>query len=215
MVDGNLEKGTYITIQLDSDLTKSYEASLVYCSKGPLDISIIKVDLKNLFPVNLSNPPRYEEGQKIFVIGYPLFTPESKLSSTITTGIISKICRIGGIPTMIQTSAQVHKGNSGGLLVNAKGEFLGLITSNLKHNLNNGSENESSVLIPSLNFVIPVERLAKIDEYLKKDLKLLLEYDRYNKQIKDLWEFREPSEKPSKFMEFMDKIQKGGKISKL
>lgn len=180
-----------------------------------MDLAIIKVNLNQLEPVQLINPPRYEEGQKVFVIGYPLFTPESKVQSTITTGIISKICRVGGIPTMIQTSAQVHKGNSGGLLVNSKGEFLGIITSNLKHNINTGTENEQSVLIPSMNFVIPVERLSKIDQALKNNMNLLFEYDKYNKSIEDLWEFREPSEKPSKFLEFMDQIQKGGKISKL
>ena len=170
----------------------------------------------NFFPIDISKTPLAEVGQKVFIIGYPLFSPLSGLSSTITTGIISKIGRVGGIPTMIQTCAQVHKGNSGGLLVNGNGELLGLITSNARHQVHT-KDSTRDILIPSLNFSIPVDRLKFIDLALRKnDLNILEEYNKTNKHIQDMWEFKDIDEtkKPKKFQDFLEKV-KEFKSSKL
>jgi S1-C subfamily serine protease len=204
-----LPEGSIINIQLDVSLTEYHRASLVWVSTGPLDLAIVKLDnKKGLSHVKLQKPPGITQGQKIFVVGYPLYNPNIGMTATITSGVISKIVRLGGIPAMIQSSALVHRGNSGGMLINGNGEFLGIITSNVKHHMTNTEGMDQIVLIPGMNFTIPIERLLTIDKAIHQDLTLLKEYDVPNKKIKDIWDFKDDSqEKQNKFTEFLDKME--------
>jgi peroxisomal leader peptide-processing protease len=126
---------------------------------------------------------------------------------------------LNGVPSLLQTSAQVHQGNSGGLLLNERGEFLGMITSNARH-----TENEKSILIPSLNFSIPIHLMnGPIRNFLQDGKsKHLNEFNKPNRNLRNLWEFRDQDliGKDSKFLKFLDKIenmefQKSNNISKL
>lgn len=110
-----------------------------------------------------------ETGQDVYVIGFPVFHPVSGLSATITAGTLTKIVRVGGVPAQLQSDAQVHDGNSGGMLVNSNMELLGIITSNARHQMEPEKTDSPSVIIPKLNFSIPVSRMKPIVQAIEKD----------------------------------------------
>jgi S1-C subfamily serine protease len=87
-VDENqkLRKGTFITVKLEcEDLKNVYDGELIFISKGVLDLAIIKVtNFNRIVPSVSLNDKIMKQGEKVFVIGYPLFNPNSNISSTIT-----------------------------------------------------------------------------------------------------------------------------------
>ena len=89
------------------------------------DIAIIKIDTKeNLPKVQLGDSDRLQVGEWVMAIGNPF-----GLDSTVTSGIVSAKGRhIGAGPydNFIQTDASVNPGNSGGPLVNGRGEVVGI-----------------------------------------------------------------------------------------
>lgn len=91
------------------------------------DISIIKIDEKNLPTVPWGDSDKLRVGEIVLAIGNPY-----GLSQTITMGVVSALGRSGiGISDyedFIQTDAAINPGNSGGALVNIKGELVGINT---------------------------------------------------------------------------------------
>lgn len=92
------------------------------------DIALIKIDAKNLHAIPFGDSESIQVGEWVLAVGNPF-----NLSSTVTAGIVSAKGRrtIGGdlkIASFIQTDAAVNSGNSGGALVNTKGELIGINT---------------------------------------------------------------------------------------
>lgn len=91
------------------------------------DISIIKIDEKNLPTMPWGDSDKLRVGEIVLAIGNPY-----GLSQTITMGVVSALGRSGiGISDyedFIQTDAAINPGNSGGALVNIKGELVGINT---------------------------------------------------------------------------------------
>ena len=95
------------------------------------DLAVLKVDESNLSFIQYGNSDDVRLGQWVLAIGYPL-----TLETTVTAGIVSaKYRNIGinqqksgnnAIESFIQTDAAVNPGNSGGALVNARGELIGI-----------------------------------------------------------------------------------------
>ncbi|MBK7692089.1 MAG: Do family serine endopeptidase [Bacteroidetes bacterium] len=111
---------------------KSLKAKVI--GKDPsTDLAVIKVDEPNLPYLNYGNSDDVKLGQWVLAVGYPL-----TLETTVTAGIVSaKYRNIGinknaggstAIESFIQTDAAVNPGNSGGALVNATGELVGINT---------------------------------------------------------------------------------------
>ena len=114
---------------------KNYTATLV--GRDPsTDIAVIKIDEKNLPAINWGNSEDVHVGQWVLAVGNPF-----ELTSTVTAGIVSAKARninlIGNrntneevfpVESFIQTDAAVNPGNSGGALVNTKGELIGINT---------------------------------------------------------------------------------------
>lgn len=114
---------------------KNYTATLV--GRDPsTDIAVIKIDEKNLPAINWGNSEEVHVGQWVLAVGNPF-----ELTSTVTAGIVSAKARninlIGNrntseevfpVESFIQTDAAVNPGNSGGALVNTKGELIGINT---------------------------------------------------------------------------------------
>ena len=88
------------------------------------DVALIKLreKLPSYFSLNENLP---EQGEDVFVIGSPKF---EDLHSTLTKGIVSSIRKFDGL-TMIQSDVSVTNGNSGGPLINNKGEVIGIVVS--------------------------------------------------------------------------------------
>lgn len=94
------------------------------------DVALIKVEAKKLPTIKFGSSDALRLGEWVLAIGYPM-----GLQSTITAGIVSaKACQLDVIPNefrieaFLQTDAAVNPGNSGGALVNIKGELVGINT---------------------------------------------------------------------------------------
>lgn len=91
------------------------------------DIALLKVDAEKLHDVPLANSNELRVGDFVVAIGNPF-----GLSQTVTSGIVSALGRsglnIGGYEDFIQTDAAINRGNSGGALVNLRGELVGINT---------------------------------------------------------------------------------------
>ena len=106
---------------------KSYEADVIGIDNS-LDVALIKIDAKGLTAFNLGDSDKLRIGDVVLAMGYPL-----QLGFSVTAGIVSGIGRnmqTGSMDlgTYIQSDADITFGNSGGPLVNAKGEVIGINT---------------------------------------------------------------------------------------
>ncbi len=127
------------------------------------DLALLKIDATDLPTVTFGNSDDIRVGEWVLAVGNPF-----NLTSTVTAGIISAKARniniLGKnsnespIESFIQTDAAVNQGNSGGALVNTKGELIGI---NAAIASNTGSYSGYS-------FAIPVNIVRKITEDLKK-----------------------------------------------
>jgi serine protease DegQ len=91
------------------------------------DIALLQVDAERLQDVELADSDKLRVGDFVVAIGNPF-----GLSQTVTSGIVSALGRsglnIGGYEDFIQTDAAINRGNSGGALVNLRGELVGINT---------------------------------------------------------------------------------------
>jgi serine protease DegS/serine protease DegQ len=90
------------------------------------DLAVLKIDAGNLQPIRMADQKKLRVGDVVLAIGNPL-----GLNQTVTMGIISTIGRqlVSGSPEdFIQTDAAINLGNSGGALVNTRGELVGINT---------------------------------------------------------------------------------------
>ncbi|MFQ3214191.1 MAG: serine protease Do [Marivirga sp.] len=96
------------------------------------DITLLKIDAKDLIFVEFGDSDKTKIGEWVLAVGNPF-----NLTSTVTAGIVSAKARSinilsgrtpYGIESFIQTDAAVNPGNSGGALVNLKGELIGINT---------------------------------------------------------------------------------------
>ncbi|MBI5572538.1 MAG: DegQ family serine endoprotease [Desulfomonile tiedjei] len=105
---------------------REYKAKLVGTDPES-DIALIKIDAKDLPPVQWGDSSKLHVGEIVVAIGNPF-----GLSGSVTSGIISATGRtnvgITGYEDFIQTDAPINPGNSGGPLVNIKGEVIGINT---------------------------------------------------------------------------------------
>ena len=115
---------------------KSYVATLVGTDPST-DLAVIKIDGFNLKYTEFANSDELRLGEWVLAVGNPL-----NLQSTVTAGIVSaknrNIDLLAGnynpeknvfpVESFIQTDAAVNSGNSGGALVNAKGDLVGINT---------------------------------------------------------------------------------------
>jgi S1-C subfamily serine protease len=121
------DRGGSIEVTLYNDKRK-YKAQLVGVDKGH-DLALIKIEAPNLIPATLAETSTgLMVGQRVYAIGNPF-----GLSGTMTRGIISAIRSVRGqennpIEDAIQTDASVNPGNSGGPLLNSRGEVIGITT---------------------------------------------------------------------------------------
>lgn len=111
-----------------------YEVDQIY--RDPLnDLAILKINAKNLKPLTLGDSSKLKLGQLAIAIGTPL----GEFQNTVTSGIISGIGRgitagspfegfVEKLDNVIQTDAAISAGNSGGPLLNSKGQAVGVNT---------------------------------------------------------------------------------------
>ncbi|MBR4843959.1 MAG: trypsin-like peptidase domain-containing protein [Alistipes sp.] len=108
---------------------RTFEAKVIG-SDPATDVALIKIEAEGLPTLPFGSSDELRLGEWVLAIGYPM-----DLQSTITAGIVSAKARhLGaidnksGIESFIQTDAAVNPGNSGGALVNTRGELVGINT---------------------------------------------------------------------------------------
>src|SRR5438067_9997214 len=114
-------------VEVSTSDKKKYKARVI--GADPIrDLAVIQISAEKVTPVVLGDSKSLMVGQKVYAIGNPF-----GLSGTMTRGIISSIRSVNGpegsaIDEAIQTDAAVNPGNSGGPLLNWRGEVIGINT---------------------------------------------------------------------------------------
>ena len=124
-----VESATSISVTLNNN--EQYEATVVGTDPAT-DVAIIRIDATGLPTIPMGDSDALRLGEWVLAIGSPL---SYNLRSTITAGIVSAKGRSMPnttgefkIESFIQTDAAVNPGNSGGALVNKRGELVGINT---------------------------------------------------------------------------------------
>ena len=150
VVDGADE----LTVSLNEG-SKEYSARVIGADKTT-DLALIKIDGKNLPAIQIANSDDVKVGEWVLAVGNPL-----GLNNTVTAGIISAKARTlgaNGVESFIQTDAAINQGNSGGALVNTRGELVGI-------NAMLASPTGSNI---GYGFAIPTSIMNKVVDDLKQ-----------------------------------------------
>ena len=148
VVDGADE----LTVTLNDN--KEYSARIVGAD-ATTDLALIKIDARQLPAIVIANSDDVKVGEWVLAVGNPL-----GLNNTVTAGIVSAKARTmgQGVSSMIQTDAAINQGNSGGALVNTRGELIGI-------NAMLASPNGSNI---GYGFAIPTSIMNKVVADLKQ-----------------------------------------------
>lgn len=134
---------------------EEYDARVVG-TDAKTDLAVIKIEASGLTSAVLGNSSDVEVGEFAVAIGNPL---GQELAGTVTMGIISATDRVVTVDdaqyTLLQTDAAINNGNSGGALVNAYGEVIGI-----------NSVKMASTGVEGLGFAIPSDIAKPIIEDL-------------------------------------------------
>ncbi|HTG64818.1 MAG TPA: Do family serine endopeptidase [Flavobacterium sp.] len=113
-------------IEITLNNKKSYKAKLIG-TDSKMDIALLKIDADEKLPYSsFGNSDDVKVGEWVLAVGNPY-----NLTSTVTAGIVSAKARNlsnNDIQSFIQTDAAVNPGNSGGALVNTRGDLIGINT---------------------------------------------------------------------------------------
>lgn len=150
-------------VEITLNNNKTYTADIVGSSPEN-DVALLKIDAENLDYISFGDSNQIDLGQWVLAVGNPF-----NLTSTVTAGIISAKGRSLSesndmIQSFIQTDAAVNPGNSGGALVNAEGELVGI---NTAISSQTGSYVGYSFAIPSNNVKKIVEDLIEFGNVQK------------------------------------------------
>lgn len=126
------------------------------------DLALIKVDATGLIVATFAKPGSVQIGDTVVAIGYALALDGGP---TVTSGIVSALKRTietdsGALNSLIQTDAAISSGNSGGPLVNLKGEVVGINTAVAR------GDSESSA--NNIGFSISVDEVLIVIEQLRE-----------------------------------------------
>jgi serine protease Do len=143
-------------VQITLNDKRSYTAKIIGTDPST-DLALLKIDDKGLPFITYGNSDNLKVGEWVLAVGNPF-----NLTSTVTAGIVSAKARNinilsdpnnpGAIESYIQTDAAVNKGNSGGALVNTKGELVGI----------NSAIASTTGYYAGYSFAVPVNIVKKV-----------------------------------------------------
>ena len=147
-------------LQVTLNDNRKFPAKLIGADAAT-DIALIKIDAKDLPTIPFGDSEKLKVGEWVLAVGNPF-----NLTSTVTAGIVSAKGRgisLGSgdkskIESFIQTDAAVNPGNSGGALVNTKGELIGINTAIYSETGN----------YAGYSFAVPISIAGKIASDLKQ-----------------------------------------------
>ena len=152
-----VENGTEVSVTLNDN--REYVAKIVG-SDPQTDIALLKIEGEDFHYLTFGSSDALQVGEWVLAVGNPF-----NLTSTVTAGIVSAKNRgniVGsgdlGIQSFIQVDAAVNRGNSGGALVNTRGELVGINTAIFSQS---GDFN-------GLAFAVPISIAGKIAADIKQ-----------------------------------------------
>ena len=150
-----VEGATQISVQLRDG--RVAPARLVGSDRDT-DLAVLSVGLERLPRIALGRSDRLRVGEPVLAIGNPL-----GLGQTVTQGIVSATGRgrlgVATFENFIQTDAAINFGNSGGALINARGELVGINTAVFSRNVG----------IEGIGFAIPVDLVRGVVDAIVRD----------------------------------------------
>lgn len=156
-VTGSKYSKCYITLENGNN----YDGTVVW-SDSDLDLSITKINAKNLEYITLGDSNKIRVGETVYAIGNPI---GFEFRRTVTSGIISAKNRtikieeedkLSYMTNLIQTDATINPGNSGGPLIYANGEVIGINTVKISS-------------AEGIGFAIPINIVKPIIESFKEN----------------------------------------------
>jgi S1-C subfamily serine protease len=125
-------------------------AAQVVAADPQRDLALLKLvtDRRDFSDISLGEDAETLSGIEVMAVGYPLGLTLSGPPS-FTAGIVSAVREVNGL-TYIQTDAAINSGNSGGPLVNLRGQMLGVCT---------GAILDDELISPSMGLAVPVSEV--------------------------------------------------------
>jgi serine protease Do len=131
---------------------REYKAKIIGVDKRT-DVAVVKVEGSNLPRLTIGDPNKLRVGEWVIAIGSPF-----GLDNTVTAGIISAKARdTGDYLPLIQTDVAVNPGNSGGPLINMRGEVIGI----------NSQIYSRSGGYMGISFAVPIDEAVRVAEQLR------------------------------------------------
>ena len=117
---------------------RTFDLASVLATDGLHDLAVVQIAGVDLPALELGNPDTLTLGEPVVIVGSP-----RGLEGTVTAGILSSVRDLGDGFKVLQTDAAVNPGNSGGPLLNNKGQAVGVVSFQLRS-------------AQGLNFAIPI-----------------------------------------------------------
>ena len=153
-----IDNGKAATVEMFDG--ESFDAKLVGAD-AQSDIAILKIEKTGLKPASFASSKSLSVGDSVAAIGNPL---SSDYSLTMTSGIISATSREisynGAVMSLLQTDTSINEGNSGGPLINNRGQIIGITNMKIVSSFSN---------IEGIGFAIPSDTVKTIVELLMAD----------------------------------------------
>lgn len=157
--DGYIVTNTHVldgakTVTVTTSDGTEYSGKLVGAD-AVSDIAVLKIEAQGLTPAEFGDSSSLQVGDDVVSIGNPL---GEQLRWTMTNGIISAINRAvevdGKSMTLLQTNAALNNGNSGGPLINAYGQVIGINT------LKMSTTDDTEATVEGLGFALPISSVS-------------------------------------------------------
>lgn len=137
---------------------REFKAKIIGADKRT-DVALVKIEGSNLPHLTIGDSNKIRVGEWVIAIGSPF-----DLDNTVTAGIISAKAReTGDYLPLIQTDVAVNPGNSGGPLINMRGEVIGI----------NSQIYSRSGGYMGISFAIPIDEAIRVSEQLKASGKVI------------------------------------------
>ena len=151
----SISDATSVKVTLSTGEKKTYDAKIIG-KDSQTDLAVLKIDATGLTAAEFADSDKVKIGEFTMAVGNPL-----ALGTTITCGVVSAINREvddddGNKFICIQTDAAINSGNSGGALVNSKGQVIGVNTLKV-----------ASSGVEGIGFAIPINSTVKVIDELK------------------------------------------------
>ena len=154
-----IEETDYIEVMLLSDRGRTMHPAQVIGFDEGFDIAVLKFDGEGLglTPARLGDSDLLAVGDPVYAEGNPL----GYLTGTMTEGIVSALDRESEVNSdgmgMIQTSAALNPGNSGGALVNGQGQVVGITSAKITGLMRERDESlEDAAVLENIGLALPI-----------------------------------------------------------